>query len=234
MLSGQRIEKLSKSATQSAKRRALESMNVSAEDYITTSEFIGLLDSSSDFEALRKENKIPFDPLDTPHGLPKLWDKAKAETFARRLQILNEKAPAGKSSVEEALTALGRALIREIREAISDEIAIQSQRYQAFTPEPSHPETEAKPEPTQSALIVSRKEVGSMLGCSISTIMRFEKEERDWPVPIRLGNRVKYSRAAIEEYLSRERVNLKRESLKSAPLPNEPVKRPVGRPRKRK
>ncbi|MBC8740619.1 hypothetical protein F6X40_28725 [Paraburkholderia sp. UCT31] len=94
MPSDRRIENISKSVTKSAKRRALESMNVRADDYITTSEFIGLLDSSSNFDALRKEKKIAFDPLDTPHGLPKLWDKAKAETFARRLQLLNEKAPA--------------------------------------------------------------------------------------------------------------------------------------------
>ncbi|WP_434664748.1 hypothetical protein P5W99_30000 [Paraburkholderia sp. A3BS-1L] len=228
-----RIEKLSKSVTRTAKRRALESMNVSADDYITTSEFVELLGNYSEFEALRKANKIPFQPLDTPHGSPKLWDKTKAETFARRVQVLNEKAPAGKLSVEEALAAFARALIREIREAISDEIAIQAQRYQAFAPEPSQPETEAKPEPKPGALMMSRKEVGSMLGCSISTILRFEKEKADWPVPMRLGNRVKYSRAAIEDYLSRESMKAANERLKSAPLPDRAVKRPVGRPRKR-
>ena len=200
-------------------------MNVSAEDYITTAEFSQLLweSSRSDLDALRKQNKIPFQPLDSPAGNPKLWDKAKAETFARRIQILNEKAPEGSTSLEAALVALGRALRHEIREAISDEIAIQAQRYQASATESSRPETEAMPipKPKQGALIVSRKEVASMLGCGISTIMRFEKENADWPVPIRLGSRVKYSRAAVEEYLNRKLLNEKRESLKSAPLPDD-------------
>ncbi|MFL9933629.1 hypothetical protein P0D88_31535 [Paraburkholderia sp. RL18-103-BIB-C] len=210
--SDNRIENISKSVTKAAKKRTLEAMNVSADDYITTAEFMGLLGNRSDFEALRRENKIPFEPLDTPSGCPKLWDRVKAVTFARRLEVLNEKAPAG-GSVEEALTALGRALIREIREAISDEIAIQAQRYQVLAPESSRPEAKSE----QGALM-SRKEVGAMLGCSGQTIGRYEKNVADWPVPIRLGTRIRYSRAAIEEFLMRER-------LKSAPLPDEPEKK---------
>ncbi|MBC8740618.1 hypothetical protein F6X40_28720 [Paraburkholderia sp. UCT31] len=77
------------------------------------------------------------------------------------------------------MAALGRALIREIREAISDEIAIQAQCYQAFAPEPSHPETEAKLEPKQVALMLSRKDVASMLSCSVGAILRLESEAED-------------------------------------------------------
>jgi hypothetical protein len=209
------IENIRKSVTKTQKRRALESMNVSADDYITTSEFVELFGGNyRAFEALRRENKIPFAPLDTPHGSPKLWDKTKAETFVRRLQILDEKAPAG-TSVEAALATLGRALIREIREAISDEIAIQAQRYQAFAPAHEPPRSETQPK--QGALM-SRKEVGAMLGCSMQTIGRYETNVADWPVPIRLGTRIRYPRVAIEEFLTRER-------LKSAPLPDEPEKK---------
>lgn len=211
------IDKLSKSVTASAKKRALAAMNVSADDYITTSEFIALVGNYSYFETLRRENKIPFAPLDSPSGSPKLWNRREAETFARRLHVLDEKAPAEKLTIEESMTALGRALIRQIREAISDEIAIQAQRYQTITPETSH-HVETKPEPGTPALMVSRKEACAMLSCGLTTIMKLEKNS-DWLVPIRWGQRVRYSRAAIVEHLRRVSQKEDRENLKSSPLP---------------
>ncbi|TCK37955.1 hypothetical protein B0G84_3254 [Paraburkholderia sp. BL8N3] len=109
-----------KAAAAGAKKRALEAIHGKASDYLTTSELMALTNlGKGELDAMRKEGRLPIEPIQGPPGGPLLWNKSEVLSFIRRLEI-SRGAPIGPAllSVEQAFEALGAALLREVRAAI--------------------------------------------------------------------------------------------------------------------